>query len=130
MKHQNGARCLRCEEKLKEANPEIVSFFYWLKPRYQKIHISWTFRDQANQDQFFMRGTSKLKWPNSPHNATDLMGKADSHAIDLFVLDDDKALWPIETFKAIAKDVRDNKIPMIWGGDFIHLGDFDHFQMV
>jgi len=131
MKHENGVdRCPRCEEKLKEANSTLIAFFYWVRTNHPDVHISWSFRDEANQDQCFSAGLSRLRWPNSPHNALNLLGQACSEALDLFRLNGDgKAEWPADYFKAINDETKTAGLPILWGGNFKHLGDLDHFQM-
>lgn len=131
MKHENGVEiCSRCETKLQEAHPHLKVFFQWVKINHPDAHVSWTFRDQANQDECFRMGKSKLQWPKSPHNAMDLFGKPCSEAIDLFVLSNDgKAEWPTGWFKTVSQQMKDAGMPFKWGGDFKTLGDADHFQM-
>lgn len=130
MKHQNGVTCERCSAKLLEACSEIAAFFYWVKANHPEAHISWTFRDQANQEQMFRSGKSKLHWPESKHNVM-VDGRASSEAIDLFFLTDDgQAVWPRIWFDQIHKEVLEANLSIFWGGQWEKLGDFDHFQLV
>lgn len=131
MKHQNDTDCPRCTQKLAEARNELVSFFYWVKGNYPEIHVSWSFRDQANQDEAFRTGKSKLSWPKSKHNRMDSNGNPASEALDLFVLDRfGKAQWPYHTLKQIADEVANMNLAIKWGGTFKSIGDFDHFELI
>lgn len=132
MKHENGVEiCSRCEDKLREADHALVSFFYWVKANHPEAHVSWSFRDQANQDQCFKAGLSKLQWPYSPHNKMDLMGSPCAEAIDLFKLNSlGRAEWPKDWFEQIANEAKTAEMPILWGGHFTHLGDLDHYQTV
>lgn len=129
MKHERGD-CSRCAAKLSEACNEIVAFFYWVKNNHPEAHVSWTFRDQALQEECYRMGKSKLHWPDSKHNYTDKEGHPKAEAIDLFVLtNDEKAVWPRPWFEGLWNEVDRKNLPMIWGGHFRKLGDYDHFQL-
>lgn len=129
MIHKNGGTCERCSVKLLEASSEIAAFFYWVKSQFPEAHISWTFRDQANQEEMFRMGKSKLHWPESKHNVIK-DGRACAEAVDLFMLTDDgQAVWPKPWFAAIAHKAYEADLTMFWGGHWAKLGDYDHWQI-
>jgi len=131
MKHTNdGATCPSCEEKLKDAHPEIAEWFRTkVKARHQDCHVSWSFRDKANQNQCVAEGKSKLAFPMSAHNKSDDQGNPCALALDLFELcSNGMARWAWAYFRAIAEEAKADGISIKWGGDWKSLGDADHFQ--
>lgn len=128
MKHTADAICLLCQEKLSQANSYLQEWFDKVKKSYPDIHISWSFRDQASQDEAFATGHSKFKWPTSSHNAM-VGGKPCAAALDLFQLDlDGRAVFnPIFYTKLSEQCVKDQD-EIIWGGHFRSISDLDHFQ--
>lgn len=134
--------CPACELKLLEAHPVLRSWFRsHVKNRHPRIHVSWSFRDEANQNECVRRGLSKLHWPRSAHNQhlLDTLTqkiKPCAQALDLFYLSDHGvAQWPgpkapdIEAeFKMISQELVTDHIPVFRGSD--RWGwDGDHFQM-
>jgi hypothetical protein len=130
--HEHGPVCPLCAAKLKEAHPNLASWFMrCVKPRYPYAHISWSFRDKANQDAVCADGKSKLKWPNSPHNKTDpKTGVPKAEALDLFLLGEDGvASWPYKFFSQVAEQAKNESECVFWGGHFKTIWDADHFQI-
>lgn len=112
---------------LAEACPEIGSWFSGkVKPRYPEIHISCSYRDEAAQNDAVKRGISELQFPNSAHNKLDAQGLPASRALDLFIQEDGKALWPMHIYHDISVSFPDD---VKWGGQWKGLGDFDHFEI-
>lgn len=83
-------------------------------------------RGKEDQDIACHDGKSNTPWPTSCHNATP------SRAVDA-------APYPIDwndidrfrTFAAIVKERADALgIRIRWGGDFVHLKDYDHFELL
>jgi len=131
MKHENGKPCERCEQKLTEANPTLVSWFYWVKSNFPDTHIAWSFRDQASQDNAFFKGLSTLTWPNSKHNVVDENGKPCAEALDLFQLGDDgKAYFLHAFYKNVHELTEKEMLPIKWGGTFKNFPDNDHFELI
>lgn len=131
-KHANGTpACAACEAKLKDAHHDLGEWFRdHVKSKYPDAHISWSFRDQANQDQCFSDGKSKLKFPMSAHNKSDDAGNPCSMALDLFQLDyNGVARWAFGYFRNIADDAEALGLPIFWGGKWPHLGDSDHYSL-
>lgn len=132
MKHVNGApTCPSCEEKLKEAHPDIAKWFREdVKLKHGDAHISWSFRDKDNQEAAFLDGKSKLHFPLSAHNKSDDQGNACSLALDLFELDyNGQACWSWAYFRTIADEAAASNAPIFWGGHWQKLGDSDHFEL-
>ena len=82
-------------------------------------------RGQEEQNEAFVKGASKLQWPDSKHNSFP------SKAVDI-------APYPIDwnnhvrfkdlasKFKAIAQH---KNIQINWGGDFKSIVDMPHFEL-
>ena len=118
--HTSDAICALCEQKLSLAHPDLVVWFHDLKSRNPSVHVSWSFRDQASQEQAFAAGTTKLHFPDSAHN------KQPAQAIDIFQIDDSgKAKWDPVFMAKIAQECPNLK----WGGHWKSLGDNDHFEI-
>jgi peptidoglycan L-alanyl-D-glutamate endopeptidase CwlK len=95
------------------------------------IKIQYGLRDQKQQDSFYKKGTSRLKYPNSKHNKTD-----DPHMKDKrYLLSDAVDITPYpKEYQATAQDLIDLSkivfaeatrlgIKIRWGGDFNGDGD-------
>lgn len=119
--HVNGPVCPSCEDKLSHAHEKLVDWFkLHVKPTYPDMHVSWSFRDEASQEDAVLRGASKLHWPNSPHNKTPAL------ALDLFQLDKGGARWDVGIFHTLSLTIPEG---FKWGGDFNSLSDTDHFEV-
>lgn len=121
MKHLLGPVCPACEEKLKLAHPRLQDWFHLVKGSYPDIHVSWSFRSQAEQDGLFRRGVTKLKWPESRHN------QQPSEAIDLFQI----TSAGIGIFDPVAMRRIYGKFNegVVWGGNW-KAKDAVHFELV
>lgn len=132
MKHANGvAACPSCEDKLKDAHPDIAAWFREkVKPRHKDCHISWSFRGKDDQEKAFLDGKTRLHFPLSAHNKSDDQGNPCSLALDLFELDyNGQACWSWDYFRLIADEAQASHAPIFWGGNWAKLGDFDHFEL-
>ena len=128
--HEDGPVCSGCEQKLTQANPVLAKWFHTVvKPAYPFMHISWSFRDQANQNACVANGTSKLPWPQSAHNNV-VSGVPAANALDLFEQVNGKLVYNAAHLKAVA-DMSANLsgVKLLWGGQWPSLGDKDHFQV-
>lgn len=122
--------CPLCMEKLSQAHPNLSYWFLkCVKPSFPCAHISWSYRNQIDQDQAFKEGKSKLHYPNSAHNATN-GGKPESRALDLFKLQMGTATWPVMMFHQIADQTERQGIKLIWGGTFKSISDQDHYELL
>lgn len=129
--HISDATCPLCEEKLVEAHPYLVIWFHNKKLQYPNLHVAWSFRNQADQNQMVVAGKSKLPWPKSKHNSLDAKGIPQSQALDLFQIDEDgNARWSKPFFQQLDTENQSDKIMLFWGGKWPTLGDNDHFEMV
>lgn len=122
--HTSDPVCPLCEQKLSLAHEDLQKWFRDLKSRHSDVHVSWSFRDEASQDQAFREGKTKLRFPASPHNKTPAM------ALDIFQIDDSgKPKWdPIFNTKVNYESLNLG-YQLRWGGTFKSLGDYDHFQL-
>lgn len=130
--HKNGIpECPMCEDKLKYADPLLAKWFReCVKPAFPLAHISWSYRGKTEQDDAFKEGKSKLKFPQSQHNATDSDGKPCARALDLFELElGGMACWAWGFFRDIAMATRNFEVPILWGGNWPALQDADHFEL-
>jgi hypothetical protein len=130
MQHTNKTECKLCEAKLEFVRPELVVWFHFVCENFEGAHIAWGWRDAKDQDAAFAQHRSTFKWPESPHNATE-NGLPCSRALDLFKLDPTgRAVFDEAWYGAIDALTKENKYPIRWGGDFNHLKDFDHFEVI
>lgn len=122
--HTSDPVCALCEEKLKLAHPELAKWFRDVKSRHPDVHVSWSYRDQASQQEAFEEGKSKLQFPMSAHNKTPTL------ALDIFQIDDaGKPKWdPIFNAK-LNEESLSLGYALRWGGNFKSLGDSDHFEI-
>lgn len=82
-------------------------------------------RNQAEQNQAFTIGTSKLAWPNSKHNSVPSMA-VDAMPYPLSWTDRPS----IDALAAVVKEVaKELGIAVQWGGDFPRFPDLDHWQL-
>jgi len=93
------------------------------------MHVSCAFRNQADQEAEFKKGTSNAHWPDSLHNFMQ-NGRPRARALDLFSLNEKgQALWPITEFQKLSEACEDQKLPIKWGGKFKSLKDGPHFEL-
>jgi hypothetical protein len=128
-KHINGKTCLSCEDKLRLADYRIQDWFYDIKAHFPLLHISWTYRNEKDQNDCFANGSSNLKYPKSAHNFIDDQAMPCSRAIDVFEQVGDKGVWSKNTFQKMWDYTKEKGYDMIWGGNFKSIGDSDHFQI-
>ena len=80
-------------------------------------------RTQAEEDTLVAKGLSQTK--NSKH----LTGRA----VDFFVYVNGKGTWDTKYYAevdvVIKKTAKELNIPIIWGGDWKTLKDFDHIEL-
>jgi len=132
--HKNPSNtCQSCVEKFLSCDPRIVSFVKKVQEDFPDCHVAVGFRDQAEQHLAKTSGKSTYDWPDSKHNFT-LYGHPYSRACDLFMLSDGQAyflttyyqhIW--DFYSAHKQDFGTEKYA--WGGAYVHLKDFDHFQV-
>lgn len=128
MKHSNGG-CEKCKEFLTQLNKELASYASDILARFPDCHISCAFRGEAEQNQAFKNGKSRLKWPNSKHNVMK-DGLPCSEAIDLFQLSDlGTAIFNRDYYKTIFNFIKENQLPIAWGGLWVTFKDNPHFEL-
>ncbi len=111
-------------EKLATAHEDLQKVFHEVIKQYN-CSILCGHRGEAEQNEAFARGASKVKFPKSRHNSTP------SEAVDA-------APWPLNwqnvaEFKRMAevvKDVADQLgVEIEYGGDWVTFKDYPHFQL-
>ncbi len=115
---QRSLRRLKtCHQDLQDICHELI--------KYADFTVLCGFRGEAEQDEAYSKGVSKLKWPNSKHN------KFPSLAVDI-------APYPIDwnnhvAFEQLAKQfcniALEKGIKVTWGGTFTKLRDLPHFEL-
>lgn len=127
--HTHDPICPLCTEKALQAIPELAAWFGRVKAKYPNVHISWSYRDAANQEKAVIEGRSKLHYPNSAHNKVDPKGAPAARALDLFLIDDDGAArFPGLWYAKLNADNVAAHEPIFWGGQWKKFGDLDHFE--
>ena len=123
--HSSDPVCALCTQKLALVHPDLHKWYVeQIKPIFHDSHISWGFRDAADQEIAVEDGKSKLEFPQSAHNKTPAM------ALDLFQIDEaGHAKWDPGYFSVINQLCAKINAPIIWGGIWKGLGDNDHFQL-
>lgn len=122
--HTSDLACALCELKLKDAHPDLGGWFHAMKEKHADLHISWSFRDQASQEQAFQDRKTKLHFPQSAHNKTPAM------ALDIFQIDDSgRAKWDPVFCAKLNDETAAAGYTLKWGGLWKTLGDNDHFEI-
>lgn len=133
--HKNpSTSCMSCEEKFLLCDPKISSFVRTIQNSFKDCHVCSGYRDQADQHIAYVSGKSTFDWPDSKHNFT-LYTHGYSKACDLFMLGTDgKAYFLEEYYKSIwgyyiANPQNFGPEKIIWGGNWNHLHDLDHWEV-
>lgn len=127
--HSDGQSCPLCNDKLLSAHPYLKSWFGRVKAKYVNTHISWAFRNMAEQNQFYKDGRTRAQWPKSPHNHM-IGDMPQALALDIFQLDEDGiARFSPAFYNRLNQENEVNLEPIFWGGKFKTLGDQDHFEL-
>ena len=118
------------ETRLQQAHEDLQKIFRYVI-KYVDCSVIWAFRGEAEQNQAFKDGTSKLKWPKSKHNvrpslAVDVVPYpidwTDLRRFDMF------GRFVIAVADMMLKNGEiNNKIE--WGGDWATFKDRPHFQI-
>lgn len=92
-----------------------------VRQRWPDVHVSWSFRNQKEQQEAFDKGASKFVWPESKHNMIP------SQAIDLFQQDaGGRGIWSYPKMKEIQDSFGDH---LVWGGNWTNFKDFYHWEL-
>jgi peptidoglycan L-alanyl-D-glutamate endopeptidase CwlK len=106
-----------CDERLQRVLTEAI--------KRTDFAIIWGHRNEEDQEQEFKSGKSQKQWPDSTHNALPSLAA-------------DCVPWPLDwadltAFDMLAVIVKqcaaDLGVAIVWGGDWIHLHDRDHFEL-
>lgn len=113
----SAERLATCDQRLQDLFNDVIQT--------KDCSILVGYRCQADQDAACAAGNSQTPWPTSRHNCQP------SHAVDV-------APWPIKWedingFREFASFVKQRAaalgIPIVWGGDWISIKDYDHFEL-
>lgn len=127
--HRPGASCQGCDARMREGHPVLKQLWESVKKQFPSAHMSWVWRNKAQQLHFMRQDHSKLLWPNSQHNKL-CNGEPCSRAFDLFSLNDrGAAMWDPGYMRDVWKWVQHTKLPVRWGGAWTKLGDYNHFEL-
>lgn len=114
----------RSLDRLRSCHPDLQAVFLEVIKEVD-VTILCGFRNQADQDEAFAQGMSKLRWPESRHNSKP------SQAVDV-------APWPInwddhQSFRKLAVVVERVAarlgIQLVWGGDWRSFPDLPHWEL-
>lgn len=108
-KHTNTEECLKCEEILQGADPDLVAWFKSERKRDPELHCSCSVRGKVEQQKAKAEGKSNADYGKSPHNYRPSM------ALDLFFIVKDTAAWILSRYKAIAAR---KPTWLTWGADW------------
>lgn len=138
-KHTDDKVCASCEDKLTEVHPSLARWYRTKKERYPNLHISWGYRSAADQNRLLIDGKTKLQYPNSKHNKTDMFGSPRAEALDLFLIGEDgEAAFPMPFYRLLAAESKAWFEPIRWGGNFTRIvkgksvpfADGPHFELI
>jgi len=123
--HNQDEKCPMCEQKLSQAHPELAKWYReQVKVNFPDAHISWSYRNQDDQEKAFLDGKTELHYPNSAHN------KMPAMALDLFEIDHSfQALFSPKFYSAVNSMNNGVTAKIKWGGVWKSLGDSDHFEL-
>lgn len=100
MKHTNDpGPCPKCDELLTGVDTLLVTWFHLQRQADSQLHVSCGYRTRAEQEAAKARGASKAGFGSSPHSYLPAM------AIDVFQIQDGKALYPVEWYKMLAESL-------------------------
>jgi hypothetical protein len=127
--HTDDPVCPLCEAKLQQAHSYLQGFFREKKKKYSNLHVSWSFRNKVEQEQAYLDGKTRAHFPKSPHNKMK-DGKPCAEALDLFQIDEDGvARFSPLFYVKLSHECEEDKLPIVWGGNFKKLHDYDHFEL-
>lgn len=133
-RYQWGARSLG---RLATCHPALRALFerVILRPDLPSdLTVLCGFRGKPEQDAAFAAGTSRLRWPQSKHNAQP------SRAVDVAPLVGGAVTWDWPAYHAFAPLVkaewaamqREGLFPgfrLVWGGDWVRFPDGPHWEI-
>lgn len=111
-------------DRLKTCHPDLQRVFNEVIKRYD-CSVICGHRAQAEQDEAFRIGVSKVRWPSSRHNSTP------SQAVDAVPFPVD---WGnkkrFEELAMVVKEVADElDVKISWGGDWKTFKDLPHYEL-
>lgn len=125
--HINQDECPACGEKINEACEYLRSWFGRARVQFPNVHISWSYRNKADQQKAYDDGLSRKQYPDSAHNHT-RFSEPYSLALDLFQLSpEDRAIYDMAFYTEVAQWCVSHDEPIIWGGNYKTFKDYDHF---
>lgn len=110
--HTSDPECPLCLDKISKATPVLQDWFkIHVKPNFPRAHISWSYRNETEQEQAFADHKSKLRYPYSAHN------KIPALALDIFEIDENgEGLWaPTFFYRGEQVQPRQSRQPQVGG---------------
>lgn len=129
--HKFGAvYCDRCAQILSQCHPKLRTLYSEMRNIDSEVHVSWGYRNEAEQMEAFRNGKSNAKYGQSAHN-TKILGKPFSQAIDIFFLSaQTKGDFTAERFNILFDKLpKDTMTAYTWGGTFKKLSDLGHYEL-
>lgn len=123
---------------IRQCHKRAQDLFYEIKEEYPDAHVSCSFRNKMDQNLAYATRKTKKPWPQSKHNHMNKDGSPCSVAFDIFKLTErGVAEFPFNWYHEIAKWVRAEGLPLVWGGDWDNDGsitdekfrDGPHFEL-
>lgn len=128
VRKESSDTCEGCNARTVDGHPSIQAAIRAVQANFLDAHVSWVFRDEAEQKRVFTQKLSKTPWPKSRHNVMK-DGKPCAEAVDFFRLLPAKiATFPYPFFKQIADYLKEKAHPVDWGHD-LWGWDAGHFQL-
>lgn len=121
--HHNIPDCLGCAGKLKTAHPELVKFALAFRTDHPEGHISCSTRSQAEQEADYVKGVSKARWGESPHDFDP------SRALDWFRLTQAGGASFDSTWYIAILNPAIIRAGLVWGGNFKSIKDLPHVEL-
>lgn len=127
--HTHAFVCALCEVKLEQAHSALIYWYPKIKASFPSCHISWCFRDEKTQNEYFELGKTLARWPTSAHNST-FEGIPYSRALDLFELSfEGRALFRPGFYYQIAQHLKQIEAPIEWSGEWKKFKESNHYQL-
>lgn len=93
-------------------------------------HIDCTYRSGEEQDADYAKGVTKAKAGQSAHNCVNIQGNPASRAFDIYLINTDGSLNWDTTSPVWQQQAKIGKaLGLIWGGDFINIKDYPHWEL-
>jgi peptidoglycan LD-endopeptidase CwlK len=124
------------QNRYNSLHTKLQTIYLELQRRIIKLGVDWEplivsgHRDRAAQDDCVRRKTSKVIWPNSPHNASPSLAM-DIQGMRNGALVQGKEAEDIckQIAEIVLKIATDKGISITWGGNFKNFKDLPHWEL-